>query len=88
MYNFNAASLSVWVKDNFFCVNRPFGYTSFMANAMQRQLSDIQGLAPEITSRIPEIEAGGRILIDLVEELRSNRRARFTMDFSVLSTGC
>jgi hypothetical protein len=72
----------------FFVLNRPFGYTSFMANATQRQLSDIQGLAPEITSRIPEIEAGGLILIDLVEELRPNRRARFTMDFSVLSTGC
>jgi len=38
-----------------------------MTTTTQRLLSDIQALAPEITSRIPEIEAGRRIPIDLVE---------------------
>jgi indole-3-acetate monooxygenase len=42
-----------------------------MTTTTQRLLSDIQSLAPEITSRIPEIEAGRRIPIDLVEALRS-----------------
>jgi hypothetical protein len=42
-----------------------------MTTPTQRLLSDIQDLAPEITSRIPEIEAGRRIPIDLVEALRS-----------------
>src|SRR5271155_3323388 len=42
-----------------------------MTTTTQRLLSDIQALAPEITSRIPEIEAGRRIPIDLVEALRS-----------------
>jgi hypothetical protein len=38
-----------------------------MTTTTQRLLSDIQVLAPEITSRIQEIEAGPRIQIDLVE---------------------
>jgi alkylation response protein AidB-like acyl-CoA dehydrogenase len=42
-----------------------------MTTTAQRLLSDIQGLSCKITSRIPEIEAGGRIPIDLVEELKS-----------------
>ena len=42
-----------------------------MTTTTQCLLSDIQALAPEITSRIPEIEAGRRIPIDLVEALRS-----------------
>jgi indole-3-acetate monooxygenase len=69
MYNFDAAPLSAWVTDSFFLTIRLD--TSLMTTTTQRLLSDIQGLAPKITSRIPEIEAGGRIPIDLVEELRS-----------------
>jgi hypothetical protein len=42
-----------------------------MTNPARTLLSDIRKLAPEITSRIPEIEAGGRIPIDLVEALKS-----------------
>jgi indole-3-acetate monooxygenase len=55
----------------FFCSNPSVLDTSLMNTTTQRLLSDIQLLAPEITSRIPEIEAGGRIPIDLVEALRS-----------------
>jgi alkylation response protein AidB-like acyl-CoA dehydrogenase len=40
-------------------------------NAANRILADIQALAPEITARAAEIEAGRRIPLDLVEKLRS-----------------
>jgi alkylation response protein AidB-like acyl-CoA dehydrogenase len=42
-----------------------------MSTTTQRLLSDIQGLAPEIISRIPEMEAEARIPVDLVEALKS-----------------
>jgi alkylation response protein AidB-like acyl-CoA dehydrogenase len=39
--------------------------------AVQRLLADVQELAPAITARIAEIEAGRRIPLDLVDALRS-----------------
>ena len=41
------------------------------ATAAERMLADIRRLAPDIKPRIPEIEAGRRIPVDLVEALRS-----------------
>jgi alkylation response protein AidB-like acyl-CoA dehydrogenase len=48
-----------------------FSDTTGMTNTAQRLLADIQELAPEITLRAAEIEAGRRIPPDLVEALRS-----------------
>ncbi|MBR0696645.1 acyl-CoA dehydrogenase family protein [Bradyrhizobium lablabi] len=42
-----------------------------MTDITNRLLSDIQALAPEVTARTAEIEAGRRIPLDLVEKLRS-----------------
>jgi alkylation response protein AidB-like acyl-CoA dehydrogenase len=42
-----------------------------MIQTAQRLLADIRKLAPHITSRAAEIEAGRRIPLDLVEALRS-----------------
>jgi alkylation response protein AidB-like acyl-CoA dehydrogenase len=42
-----------------------------MTEADKRLLADVRELAPNITSRIAEIEAGRRIPLDLVEALRS-----------------
>jgi alkylation response protein AidB-like acyl-CoA dehydrogenase len=42
-----------------------------MTQTAQRLLADIRNLAPHITSRAAEIEAGRRIPFDLVEALRS-----------------
>jgi alkylation response protein AidB-like acyl-CoA dehydrogenase len=42
-----------------------------MTNTAQRLLANIRGLAPAITSRVAEIEAGRRVPPDLVEALRS-----------------
>ncbi len=42
-----------------------------MANEVQRILSDIRKLAPEITTRASEIEAARSLPVDLVEKLRS-----------------
>jgi alkylation response protein AidB-like acyl-CoA dehydrogenase len=42
-----------------------------MTQTAQRLLADIRKLAPHITSRAAEIEAGRRIPLDLVEALRS-----------------
>jgi indole-3-acetate monooxygenase len=44
---------------------------ALVSNVTNRLLSDIRALAPEITARAAEIEAGRRIPLDLVEELRS-----------------
>jgi hypothetical protein len=45
--------------------------TSAMTEVAKRLLADIRQLAPNITSRIAEIEAGRRIPLDLVDALRS-----------------
>ena len=37
-----------------------------MTEAAERLLADIRDLAPDITSRVAEIEAGRRIPLDLV----------------------
>ena len=42
-----------------------------MTNTAERLLADIRELAPVITARAAEIEAGRRIPPDLVEALRS-----------------
>ncbi|HVJ54456.1 MAG TPA: acyl-CoA dehydrogenase family protein [Aliidongia sp.] len=42
-----------------------------MIDAFDRLLADIQELAPAIAARAPEIEAGRRIPVDLIETLRS-----------------
>jgi hypothetical protein len=42
-----------------------------MTHTAQRLLADIRKLAPHITSRAAEIEAGHRTPIELVEALRS-----------------
>jgi alkylation response protein AidB-like acyl-CoA dehydrogenase len=42
-----------------------------VTNVTNRILADIQSLAPEITRRAMEIDAGRRIPLDLMEELRS-----------------
>src|SRR5258708_21540319 len=42
-----------------------------MTQTAQRLLADIRKLAPRVTSRAAEIEAGRRIPLDLVEALRS-----------------
>jgi alkylation response protein AidB-like acyl-CoA dehydrogenase len=42
-----------------------------MTEAAERLLADIRDLAPDITSRVAEIEAGRRIPLDLVDTLRS-----------------
>src|SRR3979490_3438018 len=42
-----------------------------MSQTAQRLLADIRELAPHVTSRAAEIEAGRRIPVDLVEQLRS-----------------
>src|SRR5258708_3860338 len=44
---------------------------AIMAHTAQRLLADIRELAPDITARAAEIEAGRRIPLDLVETLRS-----------------
>ena len=44
---------------------------ALVTNVTNRLLSDIRALAPEITARAAEIEAGRRIPLDLVEKLRS-----------------
>src|SRR5258708_33798614 len=45
--------------------------TALMINTAEHLLADIRELAPVITERATEIEAGGRIPPDLVEPLRS-----------------
>src|SRR5258708_4108914 len=45
--------------------------TALMINTAEHLLADIRELAPVITERATEIEAGGRIPPDLVEALRS-----------------
>jgi alkylation response protein AidB-like acyl-CoA dehydrogenase len=42
-----------------------------MSTTAKRLLADIQELAPDITKRAAEIEAGRRIPLDLVDALRS-----------------
>src|SRR5258708_24287686 len=42
-----------------------------MTQTAQRLLADIRKLAPRVTSRAAEIEAGRRIPLDLVEALKS-----------------
>ena len=45
------------------------------ADAYNRLLADIQELAPVITGRATEIEAGRRVPLDLVDRLRAHSYA-------------
>jgi alkylation response protein AidB-like acyl-CoA dehydrogenase len=47
------------------------GHNPASIDAAQRMLADIRELAPAITARVAEIEAGRRIPLDLVEALKS-----------------
>jgi indole-3-acetate monooxygenase len=51
--------------------SNPAADVASMTNVTERMLSDIRALAPEITARAAEIEAGRRIPPDLVDKLRS-----------------
>jgi alkylation response protein AidB-like acyl-CoA dehydrogenase len=57
-------------------INRPMAKhscsdTALMTDTAKRLLADVRQLAPDITPRAAEIEAGRRIPLDLVEKLRS-----------------
>jgi alkylation response protein AidB-like acyl-CoA dehydrogenase len=51
--------------------NESAANAEFMTNVTNRILADVQALAPEITRRATEIEAGRRVPLDLVRKLRS-----------------
>ena len=46
-------------------------HRSASRTTVERLLADIRELAPDITARAAELEAGRRIPLDLVETLRS-----------------
>jgi alkylation response protein AidB-like acyl-CoA dehydrogenase len=53
------------------CVATNLSDTTPMTGTAKRLLAEIRELAPVITARTPEIEAGGRIPLDLIKMLKS-----------------